>query len=83
MNNNIITQESFNGPLTAIFFGFTNCPDICPMTLNKMDIVMNRIKKNKKKDLKVFFISVDPKSCLLYTSPSPRDLRASRMPSSA
>ena len=61
MNNNIITQESFNGPLTAIFFGFTNCPDICPMTLNKMDIVMNRIKKNKKKNIKVFFISVDPK----------------------
>ena len=47
--------------LVTIFFGFTNCPDICPMTLNKMDIALNRIKKNKKKDLKVFFISVDPK----------------------
>ena len=54
------------------------------MTLNKMDIALSRIKKNKKKDLKVFFISVDPLrdtpevikdylSCLLYTSPSPRD----------
>ena len=41
MNNNTITEESFDGPLTAIFFGFTNCPDICPMTLNKMDIVVN------------------------------------------
>jgi len=59
MNNNTITQESFNGPLTAIFFGFTNCPDICPMTLNKMDIVLDKLK-NKKKNLKVFFISVDP-----------------------
>ena len=61
MNNNSINQESFDGPLTAIFFGFTNCPDICPMTLNKIDIAINRIKKNKKKNLKVFFISVDPK----------------------
>ena len=59
MNNKIITQESFNGPLTAIFFGFTNCPDVCPMTLNKMDIVLDKLK-NKKKKLKVFFISVDP-----------------------
>jgi len=59
MNNKIITQESFNGPLTAIFFGFTNCPDVCPMTLNKMDIVLDKLK-NKKKNLKVFFISVDP-----------------------
>tara|TARA_B100000965_G_C19457526_1_gene698137 strand:+ start:289 stop:873 length:585 start_codon:yes stop_codon:yes gene_type:complete len=59
MNNNIITQESFDGPLTAIFFGFTNCPDVCPMTLNKMDIVLDKLK-NKKKNVKVFFISVDP-----------------------
>ena len=60
MNNQIITQDSFNGPLTAIFFGFTNCPDICPMTLNKIDIALEKISKNKKKNLKVFFISVDP-----------------------
>jgi protein SCO1/2 len=60
MNNNTITQESFNGPLTAIFFGFTNCPDVCPMTLNKMDIVLDKLK-NKKKNIKFFFISVDPK----------------------
>ena len=59
MNNNVITQESFDGPLTAIFFGFTNCPDVCPMTLNKMDIVLDKLKK-KKKNVKFFFISVDP-----------------------
>jgi len=59
MNNNMITDESFQGPLTAIFFGFTNCPDICPMTLNKMDIALTRLKKQNK-SLKLFFISVDP-----------------------
>ena len=59
MNNNLITDESFQGPLTAIFFGFTNCPDICPMTLNKMDIAISKLKKENK-SLKLFFISVDP-----------------------
>ena len=59
MSNNAITDESFQGPLTAIFFGFTNCPDVCPMTLNKMDIVLSRLKKQNK-SLKLFFISVDP-----------------------
>ena len=59
MNNNAITDESFQGPLTAIFFGFTNCPDVCPMTLNKMDIALSRLKKQNK-SLKLFFISVDP-----------------------
>ena len=59
MNNNIITEKSFEGSLTAIFFGFTNCPDVCPMTLNKMDIAINRLKKENL-SLKLFFISVDP-----------------------
>ena len=59
MNNNTVTQESFNSPLTAIIFGFTHCPDVCPMTLNKMDIVLDKLKEENK-TLKVFFISVDP-----------------------
>ena len=59
MNNNLITEESFEENLTAIFFGFTHCPDVCPMTLNKMDLVSNKLK-NKNKYVKLFFISVDP-----------------------
>ena len=59
MNNNVITEKSFEGALTAIFFGFTNCPDVCPMTLNKMDIVLDKLKKENK-SVKLFFISVDP-----------------------
>jgi len=59
MNNNVITQKSFEGPLTAIFFGFTHCPDVCPMTLNKMDIVLDKLKKENI-SVKLFFVSVDP-----------------------
>ncbi len=59
VNNNSITEKSFQGPITALFFGFTSCPDVCPMTLNKLDIISKQLKKNKN-DLKVFFISIDP-----------------------
>ncbi len=59
VNNNIVTEKSFEGPLTAIFFGFTHCPDVCPMTLNKMDIVLDKLKKEKEL-VKLFFVSVDP-----------------------
>ena len=59
MNDNVITEKSFEEPLTAIFFGFTHCPDVCPMTLNKMDIVLDKLKKENK-FVKLFFISVDP-----------------------
>ena len=59
MNNKTITEESFKEHLTAIFFGFTHCPDVCPMTLNKMDIVFSQLDK-KNKSIKLFFITVDP-----------------------
>ena len=59
VNNNLITEKSFQGPATALFFGFTNCPDVCPMTLNKLSIILERLKKENK-SLKVFFISIDP-----------------------
>ena len=60
VNNEIITEESFNGPLTAVFFGFTNCPDVCPMTLNNLDLVINNLENKKKSKFKVFFVSIDP-----------------------
>ena len=59
VNNNTITEKSFEGPATALFFGFTNCPDVCPMTLNKLTLILDELKKEKK-ILKVFFISIDP-----------------------
>ena len=59
VNNNLITDKSFQGPATALFFGFTHCPDICPMTLTKLKIVSEQLKKDKNK-LKIFFISIDP-----------------------
>ena len=60
VNNKTITESSFQGPLTAIFFGFTNCPDICPMTLYNLDLVINNLDKKKKQKFKVFFVSIDP-----------------------
>ena len=51
VNNDIITESSFEGPLTAIFFGFTNCPDICPMTLYNLDLVINELEIKKKRKI--------------------------------
>ena len=60
VNNETITEKSFEGPLTAIFFGFTNCPDVCPMTLANLDQVINKLDNNENQKLKVFFVSIDP-----------------------
>ena len=60
VNNESITEKSFQGPLTAIFFGFTNCPDICPMTLDNLDRVLKKLNDNDNKKFTVYFISIDP-----------------------
>ena len=60
VNNKTITENSFQGPLTAIFFGFTNCPDICPMTLSNLDQVLGKLNNDERERFKVYFISIDP-----------------------
>ena len=52
------TNDSFNGYHRLVFFGFTNCPDFCPNTLNNIGIVINQI--DKKDQLVPIFITVDP-----------------------
>jgi protein SCO1 len=61
VNNEPITEKSFEGPLTAVFFGFTNCPDICPMTLVNLDQVIEKLNDKENKRFKVYFVSIDPK----------------------
>ena len=53
---------------------------------NKKDKSESKVKKEKKVDKKSVekdAKKTDRKDCLLYTSPSPRDISGSRMPSSA
>jgi protein SCO1/2 len=60
VNNKPITDKSFQGQLTAIFFGFTNCPDICPMTLSNLDKILEKLNTDENERFKVYFISIDP-----------------------
>ncbi len=55
------TNESLNGHWSFIFFGYTQCPDICPITLAILNQVEQLLKKDSHAELpKVIFISVDP-----------------------
>ncbi|MBK47890.1 MAG: SCO family protein [Pelagibacteraceae bacterium] len=53
-----ITNKSFNGYFRLVFFGFTNCPDFCPNTLNDIGLIVDKI--DKKDRLVPIFITVDP-----------------------
>jgi len=71
-NGTVITQENLKGKYTLVFFGFTNCPDVCPTTLTIISQVMKDLGAEANKLLPVF-ISVDaggdtPQSMKLYLS---------------
>jgi protein SCO1 len=42
----------------AVFFGFTHCPDVCPVTLSRLSHLWGQLKNQDR--LQVFFITVDP-----------------------
>ncbi|KAH9820507.1 SCO1/SenC-domain-containing protein [Melampsora americana] len=55
------TQDDLLGRFSLIYFGFTNCPDICPEELDKMCDVVNRINQDKFGiPIQPIFVSVDP-----------------------
>lgn len=47
--------------LTLLFFGYTHCPDICPMTLSQLSAAISKLDKQVQDDINVLFVSVDPK----------------------
>lgn len=53
------TQASLRGGPSAVFFGFTHCPEICPTTLADLAYVQEQMGL-KPDDLSIYFITVDP-----------------------
>lgn len=61
-NNTAYTSESFKNKWTLLFFGFTNCPDVCPTSLVTLQQVKQKIKDIiPAEQVDYVFISVDPK----------------------
>ncbi|MBD0414738.1 SCO family protein [Oryzicola mucosus] len=54
-----ITEAAFRGHPTAVFFGFTHCPEVCPTTLFELDGWLKSMG-DEGKDIRAYFVSVDP-----------------------
>lgn len=47
-------------PLTLVFFGYTHCPDICPMVMSSLASAMTRLDAADRKKVDVVFVTTDP-----------------------
>ncbi|MBC2885920.1 SCO family protein [Ochrobactrum sp. CM-21-5] len=59
MDGQPFTEKDLRATPSAIFFGFTHCPDVCPTTLYELDGWLNQLGPEAA-DVKAYFITVDP-----------------------
>ena len=52
--------ESTDKPLTMVFFGYTNCPDICGTVMGNLASAMTRLDSQDRDRVEVVFVTTDP-----------------------
>ncbi|MFD6276896.1 SCO family protein [Streptomyces sp. NPDC060209] len=53
-------REQTKGKPTLIYFGYTNCPDVCPLTMSNIAIAKRALPKADQDKLQVVFVTTDP-----------------------
>ena len=60
-NRQPLTRDSLRGQWSLLFFGFTHCPDICPISLQALADMYKAIDDADVSDaIQIYFVSVDP-----------------------
>ncbi|MEU0100737.1 SCO family protein [Streptomyces sp. NPDC006267] len=53
-------REATKGKPTLIYFGYTNCPDVCPLTMSNISLAKRELPKADQEKLQVVFVTTDP-----------------------
>ncbi|MGW1953522.1 SCO family protein [Streptomyces sp. NPDC001920] len=53
-------RKETEGKPTLIYFGYTNCPDVCPLTMNNIAVAKKQLPKAEQDELRVVFVTTDP-----------------------
>ncbi|MFF0221767.1 SCO family protein [Streptomyces sp. NPDC004629] len=48
------------GKPTLVYFGYTHCPDVCPLTMNNIAVAKKALPKAEQDELRVVFVTTDP-----------------------
>lgn len=55
-----VTAADFRGKIVMLYFGYTNCPNVCPLTLSDTARMFHMIG-SKAEDIRFLFVTVDPR----------------------
>jgi protein SCO1/2 len=59
-NGKPATEAQFKGKVVLLYFGFTQCPDQCPLTMGKLNSILKKLGPQADR-AHVLFVTVDPK----------------------
>ena len=54
-----VTGADYRGKVALLYFGYTHCPDVCPLTLAQLHVVMQKLGPLAD-GVRILFVSVDP-----------------------
>ncbi|HEU0277626.1 MAG TPA: SCO family protein [Rhodanobacteraceae bacterium] len=54
-----VTAATYRGKIVLMYFGYTHCPDVCPLTLVHLHTVLQKLGKEAQ-DVQILFVTVDP-----------------------
>lgn len=57
----VVHLSGFRGDLVLLYFGYTHCPDACPMALSRMAAVIRSLPADERKHVHGLFVSLDPR----------------------
>ena len=60
IQNKDLSLQDLRGKVVLLYFGYTQCPDICPTSLSLMTQALNQMTKEELANVTGLFISVDP-----------------------
>ncbi|NEC27250.1 SCO family protein [Streptomyces sp. SID8111] len=53
-------RKETSGKPTLIYFGYTHCPDVCPLTMNNIAVAKKQLSKEQQDQLRIVFVTTDP-----------------------
>ncbi|HEX5464399.1 MAG TPA: SCO family protein [Burkholderiales bacterium] len=56
-----VSAQSLHGDWVILYFGYTHCPNICPLTLSEFNAALKKLDAKQADKVRVIFVSVDPK----------------------
>ena len=58
-NGRPVSDRDFQGRLLLVYFGFTNCPDMCPLAMQEVAVALDALGAASK-DVQPLLVTVDP-----------------------